>query len=74
MKYYIFTTEQEALQYDIDVCAMHNFSAGTNFANPIKHPTRNEWAISESPRVQIIDENEDITAVELTNDWFNDSI
>lgn len=74
MKYYIFTTEQEALQYDIDVCAHHNFSVGTNWANPIKHPTRNEWAISESPRVQIIDENEDITTVELTNDWFNDSI
>ena len=70
MKYYIFTTEQEALQYDIDVCAMHNFSAGTNFANPQKHPTRNEWAIAASPRVQF-DNKEPI---ELTNDWFKDSI
>ena len=70
MNHYIFTTEQEALQYDIDVCAMNNFSAGTNFANPIKHPTRNEWAISESPRMEL----EDKTAVLLSADWFSNPV
>ena len=70
MKHYIFTTEQEALQYDIDVCAMHNFSAGTNFANPRKHPSKQKWAIAASPRVEL----ENKQAVELSKDWFKNSI
>jgi len=66
MKHYIFTTEQAAKDYDKAVCDKHNFSEGTNFANPRKHPTRNEWAISESPRIEL----EDKTAVLLSADWF----
>jgi len=70
MKHYIFTTEKAAKDYDKAVCAKHNFSAGTNFANPRKHPTKNKWAISASPRVEL--ENKE--PIELTKDWFKDLI
>ena len=73
MMYYIFTTEQEALQYDIDVCAKHNYSEGTNWANPKKHPTEDKWAITSSPRVTILNDQEESTSVELTSDWFTDN-
>lgn len=67
MKHYIFTTKKAALDYDIAVCAKHNFSAGTNFANPSKHPTKNKWAIMVSPRVVI----ENKQQVDLPSDWFS---
>ena len=70
MLHYIFNTEKAALDYDKAVCNKHNFSAGTNFANPHKHPTKKKWAISASPRVEL--ENKE--PIELTKDWFKDSI
>jgi len=83
MKHYIFTTEKAALDYDKAVCDKHNFSAGTNFANPRKHPTKKKWAISASPRVELESKKpilslgakpKLIEPVELTKDWFTNNL
>jgi len=70
MKHYIYTTEKAAKDYDKAVCDKHNFSEGTNFANPHKHPSKQKWAIAASPRVEL----ENKQAVELSKDWFKNSI
>lgn len=64
--YYIFDTEEEAIKYDKGVTAFHNFDTTTNWAQPIKHPTLNKWAIAVSPKHII----EGKSTEELTSDWF----
>ena len=63
--FYIFTTEEEAKQYDTDVTALHNYPQGDNWANPKKHPTKSKWAILASSKLEI----EGKTPQELTEDW-----
>ena len=67
MKYYIFNTEHEAINYDKLATAKHNFVTTQNWANPIKHPTLNKWAIACSPKLILEQEQ----PIELTSDWFN---
>lgn len=45
--FYIFDTEQEALDYDTYVSEKKNYRGNrtTNWANPRKHPTLDKWAI-----------------------------
>lgn len=64
--YYIFTTKTEAKQYDTDVTALHNFDTTSNYANPIKHPTLNKWAIICSPKLVLENQEPQV----LTSDWF----
>lgn len=66
MKYYIFNTEQASLDYDVAATAKHKFVTTQNWANPIKHPTLNKWAVAVSPKYFL--ENTDMQ--ELTSDWF----
>lgn len=66
MKYYIFNTEAEALAYDEAVVAVSNYqSPTTNWANPRKHPNREEWAIAASGKVVL----EGQEPVELDESW-----
>lgn len=65
--YYIFTTKEEAEQYDRDVTAISNFPKGDNWANPIKHPTLDKWAILFNKKVVL---EEQATLNSLPADWF----
>ena len=65
MKYYIFNTEQEAVDYDNLVVANSNYPEGVNWANPKKHPTQEKWAILPSGRVVLKDKESE----ELSEDW-----
>jgi hypothetical protein len=66
--YYIFTTKTAATQYDRDVTALHNFDTTSNWATPIKHPTKAKWAIMCSPKLIL----ESKQPQELTADWIHD--
>ena len=66
--YYIFTTKEEAEQYDKDVTALSNFNHPTiNWANPRKHSTLDKWAILCNKKV-VLEEQE--TLESLPADWF----
>ena len=66
MKYYVFTTEQDALDYDIEATAKHKFVTTQNWSTPIKHPTLNKWAVVVSPKHII----QGKTSQALTKTWF----
>lgn len=67
MKHYVFDTEQEALDYDLQVINLSNYPEGDNWSTPIKHPTLNKWAVAVSGKVVL----EDREPQELTEDWIN---
>ena len=49
---WLIGTEQKCLDYDAKVTEGENYYNGDNWANPIKHPTLDKWAIIKctSPR------------------------
>lgn len=65
--YYVFSTEQAAKEYDQAVTAISNFPKGDNWANPIKHPTLDKWAILANSKVVL---EEQATLDSLPDDWF----
>lgn len=65
--YYIFTTKKEAEQYDQAVTAISNFPKSDNWANPIKHPTLDKWAILANSKLVL---EEQATLDSLTSDWY----
>lgn len=66
--YYVFWTEKEAKEYDQSVTAASNYKPPTlNWANPIKHPTLNKWAILCNKKV-VLEEQETLDS--LPSDWF----
>lgn len=66
MKYYIFNTEQEAINYDAEVTQARRLHNGDNHDNPRKHPTLNKWAVLAHIKVSV----EGQESQELTEDWF----
>ena len=67
---YIFTTQEQAINYDKDVTALHNFDTTSNWAKPIKHPTLNKWAVICSPKLVLENQEPQV----LTSDWFSHDI
>ena len=66
--YYIFNTKKEAEQYDQSVTAASNYKPPTsNWANPIKHPNLDKWAILANSKVVL---EEQATLDSLPDDWF----
>ena len=66
MKYYTFTTEEEAIQYNSDVTTKKNYNGSTNnWADVVKHPVQQKWAVP----FNYILELENKEPIELTQDW-----
>lgn len=66
MNYYIFNTESEAIDYDQLITDASNYDTTSNWANPIKHPTKEKWAIAVNSSFSI----EGKQSQTLTSDWF----
>lgn len=67
MKFYIFDSQSEAEAYDQQVVTTRGLPEGDNWANPIKHPSEEAWAIAFSPKVVI----EGKQPVELSSEWYS---
>lgn len=65
MSYYIGSV-LECNDYDNQVTVAENYVSGDNWANPIKHPTSEQWAIEKQDNYV----SEMILENELSNDWF----
>jgi hypothetical protein len=77
--FYIFNTEQEAIDYDTYVSEKKNYRGNrtTNWANARKHPILDKWAIvknSQYPHETLVDDVLVETTVETTLDetWSSD--
>lgn len=67
---YLIGTKTQCLNYDAKVTAGENYYNGDNWANPIKHPTLDSWAILKctTPRnYEPLDNMEQVS--ELSTDW-----
>jgi hypothetical protein len=63
--HYIFNTFAKANKYEKDVTALHNYQGNTHWADVQKHPTKNKWAVRNS--LKLILENQE--PQEKPSDW-----
>lgn len=64
--YYIFTSEQEAIDYQTESTSQEKYNGQTqNYSDVFKHPSKNQWAVLVHPLVII----EGKATQENLNEW-----
>lgn len=67
--------EQQCLNYDAKVTANESYYNGDNWANPIKHPTLNKYAIIKCTTPRNYEPNDNMEQVnELDESWQSEII